>query len=159
MGEISFAIRIRNLTCWAIWTGCLVLWTVGLLTPYPEQVQKAGLPESQIFTLSKTLHVFAYAGLTILSSWLGILETNRRLILLVLPLHGIATECLQHVVPSRTGTVRDALLDMLGIVIGLVFIHQVRRRWALPLASDAAEDSSIAHVYPMPEQQPSARSA
>jgi hypothetical protein len=159
VGELSSTVRIRTLTCWAIWVACLALWTVGLLTPYPEQVQQAGFAEAEVFTVSKTLHVFAYAGLTILSSWLGIFETNRRPILFLLCLHGVTTECLQNVVPTRTGTVRDALLDMLGIFLGLVFLRQVRGRLAHTPASDAAGDSAIAGVYPMPKQQPSAKSA
>jgi VanZ family protein len=112
-------------TNWSVWLACLAVWTVGLLTPEPVQVGQEVLPAGTAFPLAKTLHVSAYAGLTLLAAWLRLPLRRRWLLPAALGLHGAATEWLQNFVPPRDGSLRDVALDVAGITLGLLFT----RRW------------------------------
>lgn len=106
----------------------LIAWTIGLLSPVPQQSARATLGSDWvIFLFGKTLHVSAYASLAILGGSSAILHHHRRWVAFGLIAHGIATELIQpHV--GRTGSVRDVLLDSLGVGIGL-FVLWLCRRW------------------------------
>jgi VanZ family protein len=105
---------------WLVWGVALFLWTVALLRPEPIQVSQVVLPSAARFPAAKTLHVTAYAVLTILTALLPLRRTARLWPLLLLVLHGPATEYLQNFVTLRSGSVMDAAFDMMGIGLGLI---------------------------------------
>jgi hypothetical protein len=108
---------------WVVWLGLVAAWTVGLLTPNPDRAVRDVLPPHALFPMAKALHVSAYAFLAALAAWLP----RRGLPIAFLALHGAATEFLQQFVPTRTASVRDVLLDLAGVGLGLVLSWPWRR--------------------------------
>jgi hypothetical protein len=105
---------------WVVWLGLVAVWTVGLLTPNPDRAVRDVLPPQALFPAAKALHVSAYAFLAALAAWLPLRGPLRGLPVAFLALHGAATEFLQQFVPTRTASVRDVLLDLAGIGLGLI---------------------------------------
>jgi VanZ family protein len=103
---------------WLIWLFFLTAWTIALLVPIPDTPMPVGDGPDLKWLIGKPLHVSAYAFLTILAAWLPI-RGRWRLLMPLLLVHAGATEFLQNFV-ERTGSVRDVLLDWLGISLGLV---------------------------------------
>lgn len=103
----------------------LSLWTWKLLEPYPvpeeisEGLAKAGLS----FAAAKTLHASGYAFLTVLAGAMPVPRRWRWFLVGLLVLHGVASEIGQTFVPNRTGTVRDVLIDWLGITLGVLALR------------------------------------
>ena len=104
---------------WSVWVLFLVAWTTALLTPQPVYLADALLPEESRFTAAKTLHVAAYAVLTILSGALPMSFRSRLGMALFLSAHAFGTEYLQGFVPPRVPSWFDVGYDHLGIGIGL----------------------------------------
>jgi VanZ family protein len=100
------------------WCLCLGLWTVALLSIFPVEVGAVVVPSSMHFPVAKTLHVSAYAFLTIYLSWMP-LRNWRWLLLAFLSLHAAATEYFQQFVPGRHGAVTDVLIDHAGLALGI----------------------------------------
>jgi VanZ family protein len=105
----------------AIFLAFLISWTIALLSPVPEESASKVLGDKEsIFIFGKGLHLTAYAWLAFLGvscvspRWQGWMAAG-------LILHGITTEFFQDFV-GRTGAVRDALLDSLGVVVGTSII-------------------------------------
>jgi VanZ family protein len=98
----------------------LALWTYELLAenPVPESISRA-IPDEWKFWLAKGLHVAAYAFLTIFAAFLPIQRLHFWLVVMLLVLHGIATEVGQDYVHGRDGSLRDVLLDWAGVGLGL----------------------------------------
>jgi hypothetical protein len=113
---------------WLIWGGCLAVWTVALLTPFPIQAERRMLSEDAAFPTSKFLHVTGYAFLTGLSAWLGVAGRWRWALPGFLLFHGAATEYLQGFVPLRTGCWMDVGLNSAGVVLGLALTWPWWRR-------------------------------
>jgi VanZ family protein len=111
---------------WLVWLAFFIAWTVALLVPIPDAPMPVGDGPDLKWLIGKPLHVSAYAFLTILAAWLPIPGRWWLLIPLVLLVHAGATEFLQNFV-ERTGSVRDVLLDWLGIALGLVITWRWRR--------------------------------
>jgi VanZ family protein len=101
-------------------------WTLALLTPEPAQVSAATLPPDLGYIVAKAAHVSAYAFLTALAAWLP-LRRHWPLVVL-LSLHGCATEYLQQFVPLRHGCLPDVGWDHLGLAFGLAISWKWRRR-------------------------------
>lgn len=104
---------------WAVWGTYTAAWTAALLTPQPVAIADAILPHEAVFPTSKALHVAAYAGLAALTGWLRLPSPVRRVMLLFLSCHALATEYLQNYVPSRTASWADVGIDHVGILLGL----------------------------------------
>jgi VanZ family protein len=111
-----FPSRLR----WTAWGVYVAAWTAALLTSYPVEVAHEVLPEEHIYSTSKTLHVSAYAVLTVLSGWLCVAPRRRWLLLLFLSAHAMGTEYLQGFVPMRGPSWADVGFDHVGIVWGLI---------------------------------------
>jgi VanZ family protein len=109
------------------WWLVVAVWTLSLLTPYPVRAGQATLTPEAGFSLSKTLHVLAYAGLTAALPWFGPRGGRRWWLVAFLALHAGATEFFQQWVPERTGSLRDVALDHLGIALGLACTWRVWR--------------------------------
>jgi VanZ family protein len=99
----------------------LGLWTWKLLepNPVPEEVTR-GLSVGVKFLLAKSLHVGAYAFLTVLAGLLPVRRPYFWLVIVVLVLHAVGTEIGQSFVRNRSGSVRDVLIDWAGIGLGLL---------------------------------------
>ena len=105
----------------------LALWTWKLLEPHPvPEAVTSGLAAWEKFALAKSLHVCAYAFLTVLGGTISPRWTWRAVGLLML--HGVGTEIGQTFVPHRTGTVTDVLIDWAGIGAGVVVTRVWRDR-------------------------------
>ena len=98
---------------WTLWTLCVVVWTLTLVTTQPAHVLREVLPAPATQPVAKSGHLVAYAFLTILSAWLHVRRDRRWLLLVFLSLHGMATEFVQTFVPDRTGSWRDVGIDAL----------------------------------------------
>jgi len=97
----------------------VAVWTTALLTTFPVEMSHRVLPEGYRFSAAKTLHVSAYAFLTLLAAWLPVRVRWRWLCVAFLSLHGFATEYLQTFV-GRGGALTDVGLDHIGILLGLL---------------------------------------
>jgi VanZ family protein len=105
-----------RLALWVLW---VAVWTVALLTPWPERASREILPPETGYPASKMLHVAAYAFLTATLPWLGPPGGRRWWLVALLALHGGGTEFLQQWVPDRTGSLTDVGFDLVGIALGL----------------------------------------
>jgi VanZ family protein len=112
----GFPIYLR----WMVWIAYVAVWTVALLTPNPVAIAHAVLPHEAVFTTAKTLHICAYAMGVVLSGWLQVTSRFRWALLVFISVHAMGTEFLQQYVPTRTGSVRDVILDHIGIILGLI---------------------------------------
>jgi VanZ family protein len=113
----------------AVWLLAMAVWTVLLLTPDPAKSVTDSLSEDESFTLAKMLHVTAYACLTVSGVWAFRPHRALHYVAWGLVLHGAVTEFLQTFVPTRSGTVRDVILDSIGVVIGVLVVRRWFPRW------------------------------
>jgi VanZ family protein len=106
----------------------LTLWTYELLAenPVPESVSRA-IPDEWKFWLAKGLHVAGYAFLTVLAGSLPVPRVYFWLVVAFLVLHGIGTEVGQRYVAGRHGSIRDVLLDWVGVGLGLLALWSLKR--------------------------------
>ena len=116
---------------WLLWVVYATLWTVALLTTFPLAVRDAVVPAQYGYSVSKTLHVAAYAGFTVLTGWLAAARPWRWALLGVVSLHAWTTEFVQQFV-GRTGSLRDVGLDHIGIVLGLLLSWKLWRPAPVP---------------------------
>ncbi|MCE9532404.1 MAG: VanZ family protein [Planctomycetes bacterium] len=97
-----------------------VLWTIALLVPIPQKSANDVFGSGSVkFVFAKTLHVSAYAFLTVLGGLAASTSRQRWRLIALMSFHAFATEYLQLFV-ERGGSFRDVGLDHLGIVIGLL---------------------------------------
>src|SRR4051794_36984890 len=93
---------------WLIWGFYLTLWTIALLLPGgSENWPGPEIDEVRKHIIAKSMHVSAYAGLAILSGWLGVPARFRFLLVFLMMAHGTVTELLQLHIQGRTGALRD----------------------------------------------------
>jgi VanZ family protein len=122
----------RRFSWWVIvllgWSVLLTGWTVALLRPEPVRLAKAVLPEKAEFPAAKLLHVSAYALLSGGAVLLRPLGRCRWLLLVLLSLHGMGTEYFQQFVELRGPSVRDVVIDHMGIVLGAAAVW-LGNRW------------------------------
>ncbi len=105
----------------------LGLWTWKLLEPIPVPKHlTAHWSDDLLFVAAKGLHAGSYAVLALLAVTLPVPNHWRWFFAGLLALHGVATEIGQTFVPGRGGSVRDVLIDWLGIALGVL----VWRVWA-----------------------------
>jgi VanZ family protein len=116
---------------WLLWAVYATLWTVVLLTTFPLAVRDAIVPAQYGFSAGKILHVAAYAGFAILTSWLPVSRPWRWSLLALVALHAWVTEYVQPFV-GRGGSLRDVGLDHIGIVLGLLLSWKLWRPAAAP---------------------------
>ena len=105
----------------------LIAWTIALLVPVPKKTAAVVLGgEDPMFWFGKCLHIGAYTFLTVLGIALPLTQKQRLWLLAGFVFHGAATEFLQQFV-ERGASVRDVILDSIGVVIGWGVWS-----WALP---------------------------
>jgi VanZ family protein len=113
---------------WAVWWLLLAVLSWALLSPQPPLVAQALLPEELTFTASKSVHVGAYAFLTLLVLWLPATPKQRVALWVLLGLHGALTEVGQRFVPGRYGSAADVLVNLTGLSLGLALALWLSRR-------------------------------
>lgn len=113
---------------WLLWSMYVVAWTVALLFPSVPQTGMEGLDKliaPHHILVAKTVHVSAYAVLTILTAWLNAPMRYRWLLMFLLMAHGTATELGQLTMNElhwsvRNGDLRDVAFDNLGVLLGVL---------------------------------------
>jgi hypothetical protein len=111
-----------------IWTVYVTAWTVALLYPVLPTTGLEGIDEVislHRYLIAKSVHVSAYAVLTILTAWLHAPSRYRWLFVFFLMAHGTATEMGQWIMRElvwsmRIGHLHDVAYDNLGVLIGLL---------------------------------------
>ena len=116
---------------WSIWSLFTIAWTLALVLPvsgptFGTTEEMRGLVR---IILAKTAHVTIYAIWTIFTGWLRAPLRFRLILLMFLMAHAVGTEWAQTFVPARSGSLRDAALDQLGISIGVLLSY---RWWTQP---------------------------
>lgn len=114
---------------WFVWLVILAVWTALLVMPVPppEELPLGEYIEARKFLVAKTIHVAGYAFLTAASVLLPLPRWGRWLMPALLMFHGAATELIQAQLPYRDGNPRDAALDALGVVLGILLTWKWRR--------------------------------
>ena len=114
---------------WFLWILLLAVWTAALVMPVPapEELPLGEYIEPQKFLVAKTIHVAGYAFLTATSALVPMPRWGRWLVAALLIIHGAATEMIQSQLPYRDGSPRDAALNALGVVLGLLITWKWRR--------------------------------
>jgi hypothetical protein len=119
---------MRTTLPFAIFFLFLGLWTWKLLEPNPvPEVVRSGIPTDWNYWLAKSLHAGAYAFLTVLASCLPVSRRVFWILIAGLALHAIGGEIGQTYVPNRHGSVRDVVIDWVGIGLGLLVLRMVSR--------------------------------
>ncbi len=105
----------------------LPVWTWMLLAPNPVPPavrELLGFWEHAVFVAAKSLHAGVYAGLAALGTVAA--GPQWRAVAAGLVLHGAATEAGQQWCDlGRTGSVRDVVIDCVGVAAGTAAV----RRW------------------------------
>lgn len=104
---------------WLIWIAAVTVLSVALLTRKPVEFVGTALPPQTNFLASKTAHLLSYFTLALLTAWLPVSPRWRWWLLSLLVAHAFATEVLQQFVPPRTGSLRDAGIDLVGLALGV----------------------------------------
>ena len=104
------------------------LWTWRLCSPIPDDLRAGMNATGEPFLVAKTAHVLGYALLAALAATLPVPRRWRVGLLVVLVLHGVATEVIQTYVPGRTGKVADVFIDWAGVTLGAVIARFRTRR-------------------------------
>jgi VanZ family protein len=99
----------------------MIAWTTLLVLPMPGEVSwPIQMGYDVKYYVGKSLHLGAYALLTILAGWLQPRLRWRLVLLFFLMAHAGTTEWVQLHVSNRTGTVQDVVLDHIGVMVGLL---------------------------------------
>ena len=132
---------MRTVTPFVVFLTFLGLWTWKLLepVPVPEAIEQQ-IPVDQKFLLAKSLHVGAYAFLTILAASLPVRRPYFWAVVVGLALHGVGTEIGQTYIPNRNGCVRDVIIDWVGIGLGLAGL------WGCGFGGRAASKSATPNL-------------
>ncbi|MDD2482910.1 MAG: VanZ family protein [Candidatus Shapirobacteria bacterium] len=79
-----------------------------------------GTNETDRFLILKSFHLIEYAFLAIL---LYFAIQKKKLVVLIAYLYAISDEVHQSFVPGRTSRFRDTLIDLIGILIGILIFN------------------------------------
>lgn len=108
---------------WIVWALGLAVWTYLLIAPVewlPPWLRFGGSGISKLLTWSRIGHASAYATLAAIVPLLPIRRTGHVVLWCLLSIHACATEYIQTLVPTRTGSWIDVATDHFGIMLGLV---------------------------------------
>jgi VanZ family protein len=113
---------------WHFWSVYVVLWTTALLFPVIPETGFEDVDEfisPNRYLLAKSVHVSAYAVMTLLTAFLNAPMRYRWLLVYFLMAHGTATEMGQWTMREmqwsvRIGHLHDVAFDNVGVLIGLL---------------------------------------
>lgn len=131
----------------------MVLWSVALLSPIPEEDAKRVLRSKDgIFYFGKTLHIVAYLFLTVFAGVMCYARHSWGWWAFALAIHGGLIELFQpHF--GRTGRWEDWALDSIGVVLGSLIVF-MWWRW-LGRNSSREVASALASHRRLDSMQPS----
>jgi VanZ family protein len=88
--------------------------------------QTAGIiPESiPHFIFFKSLHLLEYAFLAVLLFYAFL---RKKITIIIAYLYALSDEIHQTFVPGRNGRLRDTFIDLIGIILGLIILKQLRK--------------------------------
>lgn len=93
----------------------VIAWMIVIFYFSSVSTQGIGTTTAQRFLILKTFHLIEYA---ILSFLFCFATSNKKQSVILSYTYAISDETHQLFVPGRTGTIRDTLIDLIGIVIG-----------------------------------------
>lgn len=76
------------------------------------------------FFIYKSFHLIEYTFLSILVFYA---IKNYKYTVMVVYLYAMSDELHQTYIPGRTGCIRDTLIDLIGITIGIILITQIKK--------------------------------
>ena len=83
-----------------------------------------GTNSTDRFIILKTFHLIEYAILAIL---LSVAIVHKKWVILIAYLYATSDEFHQSFVPGRTSRVRDTLIDLIGIFIGIYIFSKIKK--------------------------------
>lgn len=99
------------------WFVLLGIWTYLLLLPSTKEIgDLMHIPLTRRFLAAKALHFGTYMLLAYLAAYLP----RRTACWAILAVHAGLTEVGQHYLPGRTGTVMDVIINLSGVLTGLL---------------------------------------
>ncbi|MEZ5538658.1 MAG: VanZ family protein [Pseudomonadales bacterium] len=112
---LRIPLPLRQIAFWSAW--CVA--TLVMLLP------TSSLPSVNIW--DKAEHAMTFAGLMFLA-WLAYQHRYSLTVLAALLIgYGVATECLQHFIPSRSFSVLDMVADSIGVLF-MLFVLRLRNK-------------------------------
>ncbi|MDD2225086.1 MAG: VanZ family protein [Candidatus Shapirobacteria bacterium] len=81
-----------------------------------------GTNETNRFLILKSFHLIEYA---FLAGLLSLAIFKKKWVILIAYLYAISDEIHQSFVPGRTSRLRDTLIDLIGILIGIFIIDKI----------------------------------
>lgn len=98
---------------------------MGIIFYFSTQQTAGIIPETvPHFIFFKTLHLLEYALLSILIFY-ALLKNKTTII--VTYLYALSDEIHQTFINGRSGRLKDTLFDIIGIIIGLIILKQLRK--------------------------------
>ncbi|MFQ3649340.1 MAG: VanZ family protein [Gemmataceae bacterium] len=99
------------------WLTLLGIWTYLLLLPSTKEISDwVNVPITRRFLVAKALHLGVYFLLAYLAAYLP----RRTAWWAILAVHAALTELGQQFLPGRTGTLLDVMINLCGVLIGLL---------------------------------------
>ena len=122
---------------WLLWSVFVIVWTTALVIPVPGDafVNIESIRINLKFVLAKSLHVFAYAAMTVLSGRLLIAPRFRWAMMYFLMFHAGLTEIIQERLVYRSGLLMDVMIDSAGVALGVAVSWKY---WTAPAPVTAA---------------------
>jgi hypothetical protein len=143
-----------EMTHLGVFAGFLIAWTIALLVRVPhESAERVLGNKDNLFLFAKSVHICAYAYLTVLGGTVAMFGRRWWWVLPGLVLHGGLTEFLQNFT-GRTGRIEDVGLDSIGIALGTLAIlgwrqfMKSRDRRAEASNPEAASAAELLHQHP-----------
>jgi VanZ family protein len=113
---------------WLVWTVFVAVWTFALLVPRPHRFAPSEAVLEYQFSISKTLHVTAYALFAVLSAALPVSSRRRWRLVAFMSAHAFFTEFGQIFAEERHPSLRDVGIDHVGMVLGMLLSWKWWRR-------------------------------
>jgi VanZ family protein len=76
------------------------------------------------FVFFKSLHLLEYAFLAMLLFYAFL---RKKYTIIIAYLYALSDEIHQTFVPGRSGRLRDTFIDLIGIILGLIILKQLRK--------------------------------
>lgn len=124
----------RTFVSWCVWWIATLVWTALLILPInaPFFGDTEEMRNWTRLILSKGAHLAIYAAWAFVTGWLQPRLKVRIFLLIFLMAHAVGTEWCQWLtrdILGRHGSLRDAALDQIGILLGVIAGY---RYWTAP---------------------------
>ena len=102
-----------------------LLWMIVIYYLSSRATPELGSTATTSFLIYKSFHLIEYAILAIL---LFFALKKVKLSIMIGYLYAMSDELHQTTISGRTGCIRDTLIDLIGIIIGIILITQIKRK-------------------------------